>query len=652
MDTETPSFQSCQISKTPPVHTNHAAVNELSQGNLQRTEGAATASDNLSALSAQQQLDFAPNFDHRSHPHIDIHKLKLHHQRVTTSWPTITPEATEEFPDFAKLYTTIKDSNLPNFIGARMTVASDLNLGKWEEKLQHYHDRQICDFLRFGWPVGYEADSLPSSVQENHQSGKQHLPQVRKFIQKELGLGALVGPFTAPPFHPWTRVSPILTRPKKDSDTRRIIIDLSFPAGQAVNNGIDITSIFGQDSTYVLPSINDLTSKIVQYGQGCWMWKADLSRAYRQLRVDPLDCPLLGLKVDGRYYIDRCPSFGCRSSSAACQRTSNALTYILAQTGCAIYAYLDDYASCAPSKDIANDQYNKFINTTQELGLKLAEDKCQAPTNSMEWLGFEINSIAMTVSIPKKKLQEVLAECQQWGSRTRTDKKRLQSLVGKLVHVSNAISHARKFTGRLLGLLRDMTDASWITISKEARLDIKWFLLYASVANGIALLTPETDFIHIECDACLTGAGANSPYAYYQWTFDANHIKKYESIHRLEAVNLLVSYKTLAPEYHDKKLTVVLLTDNMASSCALATGKTKDPVLGACARQMWLEAARRDQVFIIKHKPGVDIPLADALSRYHSDPSKAQYADKEVAQRHLNKVEPVLDGYQFFTPDF
>lgn len=57
------------------------------------------------------------------------------------------------------------------------------------------------------------------------------------------------------------------------------------------------------------------------------------------------------------------------------------------------------------------------------------------------------------------------------------------------------------------------------------------------------------------------------------------------------------------------------------------TGRTNDPTLGACARQIWLKAAKRQIDFTIKHKPGAEIPLADTLSRYYTDSDKASYAD-------------------------
>lgn len=188
-----------------------------------------------------------------------------------------------------------------------------------------------------------------------------------------------------------------------------------------------------------------------------------------------------------------------------------------------------------------------------------------------------------------------------------------------------------------------MCDTSWTRITEEARLDISWFLQYATSGNGVSFFGQDSDFFYIEWDACMAGAGGNFSSAYYRWKFDPDFVKKYKSIHRLEAINLLVSYKTLAPSQHPGRLSVVLLTDNMASAYALSTGKTKDAVLGACSRQMWLEAACRDQTFIIQHKPGINIPLADALSRYDVDESKASYADREIARRALTYQEAILD---------
>ena len=96
----------------------------------------------------------------------------------------------------------------------------------------------------------------------------------------------------------------------------------------------------GHTRSYTLPTPLDLASLIVKFGTGCYLWKSDLERAYRQLRVDPLDYPLLGIQHKNRTHSDICPSFGCRSSGAAQQRVSNALVYLMGKSDINMLAYM------------------------------------------------------------------------------------------------------------------------------------------------------------------------------------------------------------------------------------------------------------------------------------------------------------------------
>lgn len=539
---------------------------------------------------------------------------------------------------------------LPNFIGARRTVSSALNLPRWEELLRHYHDNEICFFLRYGWPIGYHSTKIPVSVSKNHPSAEAHSPHIEEFLSKEIQHAAIVGTFKTLPFTPWMRQSPMMTRPKKNTQKRRVIIDLSFPQGKSVNDGIDITSIYGRNSKYTLPSISDLTEYVKTFGKSAWIWKADLQRAYRQLRLDPIDTPLLGLKFAGDIYVDVCPSFGCRSSSSACQRVTAAVTYLMRKKGWITLAFLDDFAGVQESELLARRAYEQFLKLAEQLGLQLAMDKCEPPTQMIEWLGYEVNVREMTVAIPKEKLQQVLGECQLWSGRRKASKTMIQSLVGKLIHVANCIPHARKFVTRILATLRYMAENNqdWTTISQDFQADVTWFENYAEHANGVALIAPTLNNIYIECDSSLTGGGGNSDNAYYSWCYSTEHTQKYTNIHHLEAINLLVAYKTLQPSRDTKGERIVMITDNMASSIALATGKTRDKVLAACARQLWLEAAKHDHEIAIQHRPGTLIPLADALSRLHFDKAKQRQADLLIKSRKLSRVDPIISGYLFF----
>lgn len=249
-----------------------------------------------------------------------LQALQRQDKIITDKWPEVTDSAKTEFPDFADTFTKIKDTRAPNFMGAKIPVKSDLIIHEWKKRLVDYHNKLLCKFLEFGWPLGYHLHEPPETTNSDHPSALQHMSHVRKFIQAELDVDAIIGPFHQHPFAPWFRPSPIMTRPKHESDDRRIILDLSFPKGHSVNDGIKIL--------YALPSINDLTDLVKINGPNALMWKADLTRAYRQLRADPSDAPLPGMEVDGKIYINLCPAFGCRSSAALCQRVANALVYI------------------------------------------------------------------------------------------------------------------------------------------------------------------------------------------------------------------------------------------------------------------------------------------------------------------------------------
>lgn len=574
--------------------------------------------------------------------------LAKHEARIKTFWPEPTTTARKKFPLFFDIYAKIKATARPNCFAAKIPLDSGLVIPAWRQELSDYHDKDFCDYLEFGWPLGYHSNVSPETTTSNHPSGKAHLDHVKGFISKELDHKAVLGPFQRDPFQPWVRYSPIMTRPKRDSDQRRVILDLSFPKSRAVNDGIAIENHFGLNISYTLPTIQDFASRLIEQGDNAYMWKVDLRRAYQQLRADPLDAPLLGMKVGSDIYIDLCPPFGCRSSAAICQKMANALVYIMNKKGFFLLAYLDDFGASYASKKQAEDSFQTFVNLAARLGLSLAQEKSVPPTHVMEWLGYTVDSRNMSIKIPHQKLQAILQDCKAWLNKTRANKKTIQEIVGRLLYISNCVLPGRKFTSRILGTLRAMEDKQWTTLTPEFKADLRWFAAYAEASNGLYLISPSRPQFNIECDASLLGAGGNSATQCYQWTFTPQHIKAYSIIHHLEAINVLVAIRTLVPKDlspHE----IVVWTDNLASAWALHTGRTKDTILAACAREIWLMASVDNHTISIKHKPGSDIPLADALSRAAHNIDKARTAATLVKDRSLTYVNPVLNGYVFFS---
>ena len=105
-----------------------------------------------------------------------------------------------------------------------------------------------------------------------------------------------------------------MTREKTDSNVRRTIVDLSWPDSCSVNDGVLRDEYLGSKFLLHYPSVDDIVTKLNELGPGSLMFKIDISRAFCQLKVDPGDIDLLGLKQEG-YFIDQSVPFGYRHGS-------------------------------------------------------------------------------------------------------------------------------------------------------------------------------------------------------------------------------------------------------------------------------------------------------------------------------------------------
>ena len=263
---------------------------------------------------------------------------------------------------------------------------------------------------------------------------------------------------------------------------------------------------------------------MLSLGLQCYMWKADLERAYRQLRSDPLDYPLMGISHNGSTYIDVCPSFGCRGSAAAQQRVARAVCHLMNKKGHTCLAYVDDFCGAAATFPAALQSFTEFEALCATLGLKLAPDKTTFPANSLEWLGFWFDSTDMSVTIPPDKLQEVRELAGTWLYKKSASRRDLQVLAGKLLFISHCVLPARKFMSRVLALLRSTPQQGMVKVDCETRRDVRWFVDFAAHCNGRRIMSRNLPVFTIECDACLEGAGGFSAEHYYSLTYPPNEV--------------------------------------------------------------------------------------------------------------------------------
>ena len=472
--------------------------------------------------------------------------------------------------------------------------------------------------LEFGFPVGYMGNQPPDTKATNHSSATNFPSHVDKFIRTELEHKAIMGPFENSPFTPWYRTNPLMTRPKRDSQDRRVILDLSYPEGASVNAQIPCQSLLNATFKLRLPTPKQLADRIITLGPGCHLFKIDLSRAYRQLRSDPRDWPFLGISWAGGRYVDAAIPFGLRHGASACQRTSEAVSTITFHKCQAVtLPYVDDTAgSSLPHQSQAH--YRGTLETMDELGLQVAPAKCQAPSTEMEWIGVSYNTVDMTMQIAPTKVAEAAGMCRAFLASISMTRHEMQSFMGKVLHTTKCTTAARRFTNRLLDFLRSLPNKGDKLITHEARLDALWLATFLQAFNGLTLIKPPIAGVVAFVDACPEGIGGHCPtVGYYAQALPHSFQQLQFSISSVECFNMLVGTRRWIQSWRGQ--VVLLFSDNWAAVCAANSGRANDPLIRASIRELWWLCAYHDVELIIRHRPGADMQDTKE-SRLHLSP--------------------------------
>ena len=111
----------------------------------------------------------------------------------------------------------------------------------------------------------------------------------------------------------------------------------------------------------------------------------DISRAFRHIKVDPLDYDLLGLHWRD-VYVDTCVPFGSRHGSQIFQRVSDAVHHIMRHHGHKVINYVDDYLGfgARASFDLLFDLLQKLSQISDMV--KEWKNKKTCPKRQLQYL--------------------------------------------------------------------------------------------------------------------------------------------------------------------------------------------------------------------------------------------------------------------------
>lgn len=516
-----------------------------------------------------------------------------------------------------------------NRFGARIPLPTKMNLTLWDSLLENYHDREVIEWLKFGWPIGVPLDAPePVSILTNHKGATSNPTDIDEYFQTEIAAGASIGPFLGVPHKNRIAIAPLNTRDKRNSSQKRVILDLSFPKGHSVNDLIPKHTYLGQPINLTYPNIDILAKRVFHLGRDCLIYRVDEKRSFRQNPIDPYDYGLIGMYWKGMYFWDINSPQGLRTGAMFCQRVTDSIRFIMNNMGFFLLNYLDDLHGCE-EKTKAWNSFRALLRLMENLGRDVAPNKTTKPTDVIEVLGVWFDVMLQIIAITPTRMEEILYILQEWKFKGSATKKEMQQLIGKLQFVSKCVRPGRIFISRLLRWMKQMTDWEVRNLDDETRKDIRFWYEMLPQFSGVSImwhLELETPDTVIASDSCLTGCGAHTESEFFHSVFPDTVLTSTNNISEREVLTVCASLKVFGHHISGKK--VVFYCDNQASVACINSGRAHNAFMQKVLREIAFVSTMGQFWIRAKFLQGKMNRKADILSRWHLDPMSAQkFAD-------------------------
>ncbi len=339
----------------------------------------------------------------------------------------------------------VRQYGVPNRFGAREVLQTNWKLDVFQQLLEGFQDMEILEWLWYGWPINrdVQAPKVPMLVY-NHK-GATDIPELLdKYIQKELGYNALLGPLTGNPFGSEAGVSPLNTRPRPDEPDRpRVIMDLSYPPGAAVNDGINMELYLGDAFCLTYPMVDDMAARIFHLGSECHVYKRDLKRWFHQIPVDPGDIPFLGFMWRSQLFFCKRLPMGLHSACLIAQRVTNAVSHAMFNKGFWVLNYLDDFPGAEQTLEETRASFVMLKTIFDAIGVEENEEKCVPPTQEFTFFGIGYSMVSMVIFVTPERLCEIRALLDKWKYKAAATRKELESLIGKFQFTAKCVRAGR-----------------------------------------------------------------------------------------------------------------------------------------------------------------------------------------------------------------
>ena len=357
---------------------------------------------------------------------------------------------------------------------------------------------KIISTLRDGADLGIEGEGRWPSEGVNDPSVEVYGARIGDALQTGIDIGYMYGPI-----HPDEmplediKVSPMTVR-LKPNGSGRIIINLSWPRSDwELGDGWVLSPNQGMKNWVEFEQCTMTTDRffrvaLYRNGRKCWISKADWDYAFKHCSVRPEDHPFMVVSFGGRYFVEKCLTFGGVNSPSIFRMCASFLIEITElETGKDPrdnVMQLDDNCTVGMEGDQQMlDYYATYRRRAKEMNISLAStaDKSKAfePTHEGEVLGLFYNTVDWTWWIPKDKSTRMIILMCEAVREGKVSLEGLMKITGKVSYYGKLV-HGKFERGFLFKAMvqgsygrRMQKKDKMIELKTEVKVQLIWWIL-------------------------------------------------------------------------------------------------------------------------------------------------------------------------------
>ncbi|THH15423.1 hypothetical protein EW146_g5062 [Bondarzewia mesenterica] len=516
-------------------------------------------------------------------------------------------------------------------------IVTPINVDHFEWMLRGHPNPEFVQSVVRGLRVGFwpcaegPSTPYPDTWDESHDN---FTPEGLVFVKQQCAEEERLGRFSAPfkDLLPGMYSMPIHAVPKPHTDSFRMVVDHS--AGS-----YSLNSLIDRDAVGIrLDNVQDLARNLLaarsQVGEApIWLFKSDVSQAYRRLPIHPLWQIKQVVTIDGERRVDRCNNFGDRAGGFIWCSFFGLVLWIAINIRkiLEVLAYVDDtFGHDTESRLVCYEPYDAFYPAKQVQLLELwdflgipHEKKKQEFGRSLTIIGFHVNAQVMTIALEDDARVKLIAAIRDFLRDAPKHRRKLVEWLRLLGYANWGLNVAP--------LLRPALQSSWdkmrgkaishagITINKDVTHDLLWFASMFERSSCIYVIKAQDwDVEHadlvIYTDASSFGLGFWCP---LHWEGFLSPLTppplSAETIFWYEALTVL-SALVFAAELKRPPKRLVIFTDNLNTVQIFDSLSARGPYnkILLFAIQILIQHSIDLRVL---HIAGQDNVVADALSR-------------------------------------